>query len=52
MSYGLVFLDDKLIQKYTTKIENYIRLNEKISAETKAQSIQELRRATKQRENY
>lgn len=52
MSYGLVILDEKLIQKYTPKIENYIRLNENISAETKAQSIQELSRAPKQRELY
>ncbi|MRJ08452.1 primosomal protein N' [Ornithobacterium rhinotracheale] len=52
MSYGLVILDEKLIQKYTPKIENYVRLNENISAETKAQSIQELSRAPKQRELY
>lgn len=52
MTYGLVILDEKLIQRYTPKIENYVRLNESISEEIKAQNIQDLSRAPKQRELY
>ena len=52
MNYGLVALDEKFIEKYTLKIDNYIRVNIDLKSENLSALLDEISRAPKQRELF
>lgn len=52
LDYGLIILDEKLIEKYQPKVENYLRINSELSPAEIANLLEGLANAPKQRELF